>query len=235
MTQLTFADTKIVFDVPDGTFTTWSNDKYFRVSQTEYRKPKSKNNHQNEDSGKMPGDMLGDYRSGKTYMIIEKDKVLMDMKPPMSFLNTSKHKSKKLNIEYKNKGKGKTIAGLSTIKYDIIVKGKKCFEVLLTKNKAFISAANKYNAINSDDDNNPEADSICEQAENQIESQKISKNGLSVKTTNANGVVEMVIKEFKTGVKAPKKYLGLPKGYKVMTMMEAMTKAMKDGSFNMQQ
>ncbi len=231
--QLTFADTKVVFESSDGSHTIWSNDKYFRITQA---KPnKSKANKTNEDG--MTGNMLGDYRSGKKYIIVEKDKIIIDMSTPLpAFLQGSnlsgKHKTKKIKIKYIKKDTGKIITGLNVTKYDIVVKGEKCFEVSLTKNKAFTSFAKKLEKIISDDDNDSQEGSNCEQAENQIDNDKENKYGYPVKIIDANGAVKMEIKEFNTNAKAPKNHLSLPKGYKVMSMMEAMTEAMKNVKFN---
>jgi len=230
--QMAFADTKIVIESSEGSFTTWSNNKYLRTTQTKVKQPKKRSSQYNSDeemSNEMPGDMFGDLAKKKTYFIIEKDKILMDMSSPMLFGGLAgQQKPRPLNIEFKNKGTGKTVAGLKTTKFDIIVEGKKCFEVLSTKNSAYASLVQSYDSLSSEQGN---MDDICDQAESQMSDKQYSKYGYAVKSINKYGEVDLLVKEFKTNVKAPNKFLSFPKGYKVMTMMEAMSKAMKSGNF----
>jgi len=222
--QLANADTQMAFKYQDGSLTTFLNDKYMRGKFTQ--------NSNSEDS-MPPGDMFGDFRSGKMYFIIEKEKLLIDTAAPAAFAGFKNipgmpevPKPPKLKITYKNKGAGKTISELKTIKYDIIVQGEKCFEYLLTKDKAYSAAMKKFDSINSDDG---DAQDMCEEAEFQMDEKQYMKYGYPVKTVNANGKTTMLLTQFKTNVKAPKKYLSFPKGYQVTTMMEYAQKAMSEG------
>lgn len=219
--QSAFADTRIVIETPDGKITTWSNDKYTRSKLPT-----------NEEMKRSPiqfDAVIGDFRSGKTYMLSNKQKLLVEVstKPPMAGLAGmfKAPKPKKLEITYKSKGPGKTIAGLKTMKYDFIVRGKKCFEVWLTKDAAFAAEMKKHNLLDTSEAGDVD-DDICEQANNQDNEKLEAKYGYAVKALDANGKSDLFIKEFKTNVTAPKKYLSLPSGYKIMTMMEAMTNAM---------
>ncbi len=214
--SVTFADIKMIMQTTDGNLTTWANDNYFRT-----KLPKN----QEADQNPMPpGDMLGVFKMKKIYMIIDEKKLLIDMSAPMPFAAMSgNQKPPKLKIRFKNKGAGNKIAGMVTTKYDIIAQGQKCFEVLTTKNKTYSALIKKYDSIDS-----PQGDSqnLCDEVENQIDDEMSAKYGYAVKMTDANGKVQMLLKEFKTGIKAPKKYLSLPKGYRVTTMMEAMSEMM---------
>ena len=74
---------------------------------------------------------------------------------------------------------------------------------------------------------------MCEQAENQIDYSMDEKYGYPVKSVDANGQTQLLLKEFKNKVKAPKRYLAFPKGYQVTTMMEYASKAMIEGKVKM--
>jgi len=71
--QLVFADTLIVSESADGIFTAWSNDKYIRGRFVQNKNP--------TNEPMPPGDMFNDFQSGKMYMIIDKEKLIIDMAP----------------------------------------------------------------------------------------------------------------------------------------------------------
>lgn len=217
MQQLALADTRMTIKDPDNEkITSWSNDKYFRTTI-----PKD------EESPMSEGDMLADLRSKKTYMINDKEKVIVNIsQSEMPFANLRNNTDvEKVKIDFKNKGSDKKIAGLSTIKYHIYVQGEKCFEILMTKNKNYGDVMRKLDSL-QEAENNSNADNICEQAENQMDLDKLAKHGYPVKKTDSKGIVQFELLEFKTGIKAPKNYLAFPKGYKVKSMMEMIKEAM---------
>ncbi len=228
--QLALADSRLVFKTAEDKLTYWSNDKYFRMKIPKDIK-----------SGNSPmssGDMLADLRSGKTYMINDKEKIIVDVSNPEALFSglpkaeSAHQETKATNYTYKKIGAGKKIAGIKTTKYHVIAQGKKCFEILMSKNKAFNRVMKKLDSIqpgddgehgNNDDYNN--SDDVCEQVKNKMDNDNMAQYGYPVKATNANGIVQYEVLEFKTNVKAPKNYLAFPKGYKVKTMMELMKEA----------
>jgi hypothetical protein len=223
LNNIAYADTKMVIETPEGILTTWSNDKYFRAGHK-----------QNLNSTNPPGpegDMLGLLKSRKMYMIMDKEKILIDMSNPMPFSELSNMSSRpKIKISYVNKRKGEFIAGLKTTKYDLMARGKKCFEIYVTKNNAYNKTISDFNSLDSND-GDAQGD-LCEQIETQQNPGIDKQYGYPVKMIDRNGKVTMLLKKFETNVTAPKKHLALPKGYQVMTMMDAMSKAMKDGTIN---
>jgi len=212
--QTALADSRMVIDTGSNKATIWSNEKFARSKITA--------NTSEEDNDIPPGDIFVTFSTGKTYMIIDKKKSLFDMSSPaMNFggIVPEKKPLKKLNINYKNKGRGETIAGLETTKYEISLEGKKCFDMLLTRNKAYSSVMKKFNSIPENYDSN---ESLCGQVESQISAEKEAKYGYIVKSTTADGKLDMLLLEFESGIKAPKKYLSFPAGYKIKSMAEMM-------------
>ncbi len=230
MQQLALADSRLVFKTTEDKLTYWSNDKYFRM-----KIPKDK---ESTNSPMSSGEMLADLRSGKTYMINDKEKIIVDVSNPEALFGglpkaeSSHQEAETTNYTYKKIGAGKKVAGIKTTKYHVIAQGKKCFEILMSKNKAFNLVMKRLDSVQSGDDdghhNNDDynnSDDICEQVENQMDDDKMAQYGYPVKATNAKGIVQYEVLEFKTNVKAPKNYLAFPKGYKVKTMMELMKEA----------
>jgi len=216
--SIAFADTRIVIDSYDGKSSIWLNDKYIRMSFKD-------SNPQGDNPGP-PGDMIANFSSGKSYMIIDKTKTLVDTStPPMMFgaMMPKKSEHKIIKATYKNKGPGKTISGLKTTQYEVSIQGRKCFDMLLTKNQAYASAMKKIDSLHDDAG---DFESICDQINEQVDIEANEKYGYPVKSITADGKLEMLVVEFKTNVKAPAKYLSFPSGYKIKTMTQIMQEEM---------
>lgn len=230
--QTAIADTLMVIESSEGTLTTWGNDKYIRANM--------KQAVNSETPSGPEGDMFGMLKTKKMYLIVDKEKILIDLSNPMPMANYpgmaemgNMNKPPQIKVSYTNKRKGKVIAGLETTQYDFIAEGKKCFDVFLTKNKAYSKIIQDFDSLESAEGDTDGG--LCEQAEIQQDSDLAKQFGQPVKMIDANGKITMELKKFKTNTTAPKNYLALPKGYQVMTIMDAMSKAMKDGTIKYNQ
>ncbi|HED35174.1 MAG TPA: DUF4412 domain-containing protein [Gammaproteobacteria bacterium] len=234
--NIALADTRIIIETGDSKTDIWLNEKYARTSFIENNSDKNSPDENNPDendpdengSELPPGDVIKNFSSGKNYMIIDKKKILLDMSsPPMFFeemtSDTPKKKSsQKINFTYKNRGSGETIAGLKTTKYEVSAQGRKCFDIWLTKDRIYGQAMKKLGYFSDSEDDDDGSESICEQAN----ADDNEKYGFPVKIIATDAEQDMLVVEFKTNVKAPRKYLSFPAGYKIMTMTEMIQDAM---------
>lgn len=232
--NIALADTRIIIETGDSKADIWLNEKYARTSFIENNSDKNspdENNHDENDpdensSEQPPGDVIKNFSSGKDYMILDKKKTLVDMSsPPMFFgkmmSDTPKRiKNHKISFTYKNRGSGETIAGLKTTKYEVSAEGIKCFDIWLTKDRVYGQTMKKLGLFSEDE--HDESGSICEQTN----ADDNEKYGFPVKIIAADAEQDMLVVEFKTNVKAPRKYLSFPAGYKIMTMTEMIQEEM---------
>jgi len=136
-----FSDSLLVNKTDDGKVTIWLNEKYMRLTFTEEK--------QNDDSPAPPADMITNFSSGKTYMINHKDKVLLDTSSAPMFsggMMPEREPASNPDILYTRKGAGETIAGLKTTRYEVSIKGKKCFDMWLTKDSAYTRVIKKIDS-----------------------------------------------------------------------------------------
>lgn len=216
-----------MYSVEDGVTRVWIDDNYAHFVPNH-------NQQSNQTEANQAGEMLLDLKNRKTYIVDHKEKVALEL-PVNENHGQPAHATTKMKVAIDKKGSGPAVAGFATDRYTFSANGTLCNEILFSKallgNKhvmAFFQAL--YQAPSSSDESNKK--DICDIAANQADvlnpKETLTKYGVGMRSTDNSGKVEFEIRAIKDNVTPPANFLGIPAGYKVMTMTEMVQQMQKN-------
>ena len=169
--------------------------------------------------------MLMDLGKKKMYVVIAKDKVVLDSSDMFMKKRTA---TNDLKVNVKHMGAGPRLAGYATQKYALSVNGQQCEQVLISKKAMKDSGMQQMMEAMASMNMNPMAvnqASNCERAEGLFAS-RMKKLGIPLGTIK-KGQLKQDITRIVTDATPPAGAFTLPKGYRVINMQQYMMQMMQ--------
>jgi len=165
--------------------------------------------------------MLADFKRKKVYIVAPSKQELIDAS---DFVQQSKKNTRGLNVKVDYVGKGPTIAGYSTKKYNLSVNGQACEQALLSR-QALKDARLEIMMENmgSIDLNvmGSQFMSVCDRAES-LFARRMKNLGMPLGTIERDGRLRGKVKSIVKNAKLPAGGFNLPKGYRRVSMQQKM-------------
>ena len=178
--------------------------------------------------------MLINMETNIVYMVDSDSKMvisLADMKDAAPGMPTGQVAAPKPKVEIVEAGKGPTVAGYKTSRYQLKADGELCSEHLISRDplkhaeiKSFSEQMKKQSEI---DGGMNFGSSPCELAEREFD-KKTMDYGVPLLSKDANGNELFRIKEINTGIRFSKTEFNFPKGYHQVSQQELMQRQLEE-------
>lgn len=204
-----FADTLIKIKTEDGSISEiQSNGKSTRLSMA----PE-------------PGYVLINHSNNNMYIVMPEERTILNMKAEKS----PAIPPAKLDVKIRELGKGPTIAGYATKKFNLTADGQDCGTIFGSQqalnnsdiNKVFVAVNEIMASQNQMTGGMSPMKDACEQADMDLLGQT-KMTGLPLKTLDANGALTSEVISINTREKFSDKNFDLPPDYTITTMAEMM-------------
>jgi len=186
----------------------------------------------------MTGEMLLDLKNGKAYSVNHDAKVALEL-PVNENHSHPTLATPKVKVAIEKHGSGPAVAGFATERYSFKANGILCSDVFFSKKlldnkhvKTFFQTL--FRTSSSSDAGNKQG--ICEIAGDQSDimrsDKSLAKYGIAMRSTDKSGKLEFEIRAVKDNVTPPANFMGIPAGYKIMTMRQMMQQIQKNAGMN---
>jgi hypothetical protein len=176
-----------------------------------------------------PSYILMDTKNRKLYTVNTKEREAMDMSSIIGKNKGKKTQTTGQKASLVKKGKGPTIAGYSTVHYELLLGSHKCSdEYLSRKALADIATPEVFDALSQMSAATPMATEMmdpCDAASITLSS-SYKRLGYPLRTLGADGKLEMEVKRIVKNAPAPPGGFTIPKGYKVTNFEQVMQRDM---------